>query len=376
MALQSALGTALSWAKGPVPQTRAAWTRACELADILLDTEVQLQGHYGLWLYHLRCGQYSESLTHATQMMNLSRSAADFEGLAAGQRIAGVSRHFLGEHTEARSLIEASLKWYEGGYPTQAFRFGLDQHVAGLAFLSRILWVQGYSSDAMETASDALDGARALDHACTLCCALAEGWCMVHALNGESEPVAQGAMSLISAASKHGLGFWRIYGEVFEAWSTAKRGASESSCDRITLLMASLNRIDFDPGYSTLLADLLLTSNAARNRINTASIDTSFLMRTSHESHWAASEFIRVQTHLLPGTKSFFEKELTAALSLARRQGAHAWELKIAVDLAETLLEDRRPQEARHVLDAAMSSFPDGRRSHTWNSASALQTKC
>jgi hypothetical protein len=196
---------------------------------------------------------------------------------------------------------------------------------------------------------------------------------MVHALNGESEPVAQGAISLISAASKHGLGFWRIYGEIFEAWSAAKRSASENSCDRITVLMASLSRINFDPGYSTLLADLLLTSDATRNRIDTAAIDASFLMRTSHEGHWAAPEFIRVQTHLLSGTKSSSERKLTAALSLARRQGAHAWELKIAVDLAETLLEGRRRQEARQVLDAAMSSFPDGRRSHTWNSAVALQ---
>jgi hypothetical protein len=144
-------------------------------------------------------------------MMDLSRSAGDFEGLAAGQRIAGVSRHFLGEHAEARSLIEASLKWYEAGHPTQAFRFGLDQHVAGLAFLSRILWVQGYSSDAMETASVALDEARALDHACTLCCAFAEGWCMVHALNGESEPVAQGAADKRSVEARPRLleNIWR-----------------------------------------------------------------------------------------------------------------------------------------------------------------------
>jgi hypothetical protein len=140
--------------------------------------------------------------------------------------------------------------------------------------------------------------------------------------------------------------------------------------------MASLGRIDFDPGYSTLLTDMLLTSGATRNQIDADAINVSFLMQTSHEGHWAAPEFIRVQAHLLSGTKSSTEKELTAALSLARRQGAHTWELKIAVDLAETLLEDQRRQEARHILDAAMSSFPDGRRSHTWNWASALQAQC
>src|ERR1700730_2047842 len=84
-------------------------------------------------------------------------------------------------------------------------------------------------------------------------------------------------------------------------------------------LMASLSRINFDPGYSTLVADLLLTSDTTRNRTDTAAIDASFLMRKSHEGHWAAPEFIRVQTHLLSGTKSSSEKELTAALSLARQ---------------------------------------------------------
>ena len=104
MALQAALGTALSWAKGPVPQTRAAWTRACELADVLLDKEVQLQAHYGLWLYHLRCGQYSESLAHATEMMNLSRSAGDFEGLAANHLPERLSLKKF--HRDERSAID------------------------------------------------------------------------------------------------------------------------------------------------------------------------------------------------------------------------------------------------------------------------------
>ena len=98
-----------------------------------------------------------------------------------------MSRHFLGHHAEARLLIETALRWYERDRTAQAFRFGLDQHVAGLAFLARILWVQGFSGDAMKTASAAVEKARALDHACTLCCALAEGWCMVHALTKRQE---------------------------------------------------------------------------------------------------------------------------------------------------------------------------------------------
>ena len=374
MALQAALGSALSWAKGPVPQTFAAWTRACELADVLADLEVQLQAHYGLWLYHLRRGQYSRSLEHATRMMDLARTAGDLEGLAAGMRIAGVSRHFVGEHAAARALIEDALAWYESGNTKQAFRFGLDQRVAGLAFLSRILWVQGYSSEARKTASAALDEARALDHACSLCCALAEGWCMVHALDGDAETVAQGAEALVRTASAHGLGFWRAYGEIFMSWSVARRSRIPVTGEQISLLLQALDKINFDAGYSTLLADLLLTADPARNRAVAAAVDTGFLTSVNDDDHWASPEFARVGAQLSIADLSC-ARSLETALQVARRQGARAWELKIAIDLSEALLKEQRGLEAVRVLETALSSLPVDHSSKGWREATSLHDR-
>jgi predicted ATPase len=56
MALQASLGTALTWAKGPVDETRTAWARALDLADRIADSETQLQARYGLWLYARAAG--------------------------------------------------------------------------------------------------------------------------------------------------------------------------------------------------------------------------------------------------------------------------------------------------------------------------------
>ena len=290
MALQASLGTSLIWAKGPVAETRTAWTRALDLAHRIADTETQLQAHYGLWLYTLRCGRYAESLTHATQMMDLARDIEDHEALAAGQRIAGVSRHFLGHHAEGRHLIETALQWYEHDRTAQAFRFGLDQHVAGLAFLARILWVQGFSGDAMEIASAAVEEARALDHACTLCCALAEGWCMVHAFNGDDEVVGQAAATLIVTASKHGLGFWKAYGDIFALWVAARQSMEAVPSDRLDTVIAVVNDIHFDAGYSTLLADILLACRqAGRDVPSLSTLAAEFVTKAKEDTHWAAA---------------------------------------------------------------------------------------
>ena len=230
MALQASLGTSLTWAKRPVKETGTAWARALDLARRISDLETQLQAHYGLWLYDLRCGRYVELLGHATQMIELAEIAGDQKAIAAGQRIAGVSHHFLGRHAEARVLIETALRWYEQSPTAQAFRFGLDQQVAGLAFLSRILWVQGFSGDAIQAASDAVERARALDHACTLCCAMAEGWCMVHALNGDDEAVEKVVAALLHTASKQG---WQAYGDVFGLWVAARKNADAIASDHL-----------------------------------------------------------------------------------------------------------------------------------------------
>ena len=374
MALQASLGTSLTWAKGPVEETGTAWTRALDLARGVSDLETQLQAHYGLWLFNLRGGRYVESLRHATQLIELAQIAGDQEAIAAGQRIAGVSHHFLGRHAEARVLIETALRWYEQGRTAQAFRFGLDQQVAGLAFLSRILWVQGFSGDAIETASEAVEKACALDHACSLCCAMAEGWCMVHAFNGDEEIVARAVETLVHTASKHGLGFWKTYGDLFGLWVAARKNAEAIAFDHVDSVITAVNEIHFDGGYSTLLTDLLLAFHQVGRDVPTlAALANEMMAKAEEDAHWAVPEFRRVGVIVASARDSVSQKQLAEALALAHRQGACAWELKIAVDLAGALLEDNRRSEATSVLGPVLASFPDGRQSTHWRIAQAIE---
>jgi predicted ATPase/DNA-binding winged helix-turn-helix (wHTH) protein len=371
MALQASLGTSLTWAKGPVPETRTAWARALDLALQLSDSEIQLQAHYGLWLNDLRSGQYAESLTHATEMTVLAQHAEDQEALAAGQRIEGVSRHFLGQHSEGRLLIQSALHWYDQERPPQAFRFGLDQRVAGLAFLARILWIQGLSADAMDAATAAVKEARALDHACSLCCALAEGWCMVHALNGDDEAVERGAATLTRVASEHGLGFWKFYGDLFDLWAATRRGTEMAPPDRLDNAIAAVNEMKFDAGYSTLLAHLLLASRRTGRDSSVLTMLAAELAAKA-DKHWASPEFLRVGAQLASFEGTTTQAQLAKALSIAQAQGARAWELNIAIDLAEALIKDERPREAKAVLDPVLSAFPDGSQSRHWRAAQAI----
>ena len=252
-------------------------------------------------------------------------------------------------------MIETSLAWYDRGPCSQPFRFGLDQRVSGLAFLARVLWVQGEFTKAFEVAAASIAGARALDHACTMCCALAEGWCTVNALAEDQDAVESGSLMLIKTGAKYGLGFWTAYGEIFHTWAEAT-GAKQPD-DALQRLISLHKDIDLDPGYSSLVGDLLVRASGAAAL---AQIDIGFLRGRSGEVNWATPEFTRIRAGLpalLGGLAG--EHSLNRALALAKGSGAHAWEVKIAIDLARLLINEARVDQAREILGSALSTLPD-----------------
>ena len=368
MVLRAALGTSLTWVRGPVAETRAAWSRALDLAQELGDTEIQLQARYGLWLFSLRRGHYSEALRYATEMMTLATEAKDDQAVATAQRIAGVSRHSLGNHAEGRALIERALIWFEQNRPQQTFRFGLDQHAAGLAYLARILWVQGYTNDAVKIANLAVERALALDHASTLCCALAEGLCMVSALNQDLKTLEKATQDLTRTASRHGLQFWKGYGEIFELWAMMQHKEKPAS-GPITSVIRLLDEMQFALWYTPFVADVLRSCPSPVASFRPPS--------DCEDGHWAMPEFLRIEAefdleHNAGQFESTVEHRLESALALAHERGARSWELKVAADLARLLISDNRRDKAQILLRGTISSFPSGNESKGLRTANAI----
>jgi predicted ATPase/DNA-binding winged helix-turn-helix (wHTH) protein len=372
MVLRAALGTSLTWARGPVAETRASWSRALNLARERGDPRIELQAQYGLWLFNLRTGHYSDAQCFATEMMKRATELKDGEAFATAQRIAGVSRHLRGDHAEGRILIERALIWFEQNPPQSTFRFGLDQHVAGLAFLARIRWVQGDTTDAVRAAHLAVERALALDHASTLCCALAEGLCMVSALNQDLEALETATQVLTRTAAHHGLQFWQAYGNIFELWAMMQH-TEKPAWGQLASVIRRLDGMQFDLWYSPFVADVLRSCASPGG-----SMWNSFRSPVACEdSHWAMPEFLRIEAdfdreHNAGRLESPVEQRLERALALAHESGARSWELKVAVTLARLLINDHRLDKARILLRGTISSWPTGNASNALRTATAI----
>ncbi len=358
MALQAALGTALSWAVGPTLEAENAWERALYLARIHGAGEIQLQARYGLWLVCLRSGRFLASLEHAREMLRCALEACDAEAAAVAERIAGVSHHFSGDHELACDLIQRSLRWFDVNNPPQMFRFGLDQRVAGQSFLARTFWVLGRIEEAKDVAARAVSEAARLDHANTLCCALAEGQCTVFGLEGDIEAVQRTVAALRHAARQHGLGFWDTYADVFQAWVTMESGRPVPAAE-LASLIETVIKAGFHPKYSTLFSDLLLAAN--RNAWDTMPLFpiTDTLMRAGNlEPCWADPEFRRA-AFLLADPSVAQHIDLWTELENARKQKAWSWALKICISLASREPQDGLIRQADQVLAELLESVPD-----------------
>ena len=374
MALRAALGTSLTWARGPIPETQIAWSRALTLAHTLGDIEIELQAHYGLWLYGVRTGDHDEALREANAMLDAATLADDVEAVAVARRIVGLSLHVSGDQAAAREQVEASLRWHESHPSHAAFRFGLGQHAAGLAYLARILWLQGDAGQAVSTAELAVDHATALDHACTLCCVLAEGMCMVSMLNRDIPKVEASARTLIETAARHGLQFWKTYGELFEFWALARAEPTRVTVSRTVALLATLERTCFGFHYTPMLMDLVDDERLARpsRDVLRAAADRA---GQAPQRHWATPEFMRLAAPTKNGMQTdaiMTEGHLWNALEHAKACGMPAWELRIALDLARRLADETRKSEARILLEDILLRIPDGHSSADWRDSRAL----
>lgn len=355
MHLCAAAGKASTWARGPTSETHLAWQTALTLAEKLDDKEIRLQAHYGLWLYCLRTGDLDKAREHAQSMCELAREINDAQAHAAGLRILGVSLHFSGQHSEGRQYLLQSLAWYEQENMSHPFRFGLDQETAGMAFLSRLLWVQGEYKAAKKMALRGVKKAARLQHACSLCCALAEGACMTAALDRHPRWVIRAANWLVHLAEKHDLYFWKTYGELFLVWAQQFSDTDVSQ----TTLFSSLRAMGLDWQYSPLLSE----------------IDASLAQQIAsrEQENWCAPELMRLCATQLPPQKQ--RLLLTQALDKARQQQAHGWALRIAYSLATAQAAAGENGAAKQVLLEALQGVDVSDRTTDVRSALALYAR-
>ena len=367
MQLHAALGWVQMYATARLESSTAAWRTALQLAEQLGDTDYQLRALWALWADRTNHAEFREALALASHFRGLSARAGNVADQLVGDRMTGASLHFLGDQAAARECIERMLARYTTPISrSHAVRFQFDQRITARYTLARVLWLQGFADQAVREVTDNIEHAVALNHALSLCNALAQAACPIALLVGDFAMAERYTAMLRSYTTKNSLDVWRAYADCFDGERLIRSGDLDTGLSLLRPAVNDLWRVGFVQYHTAFVMALALGLVRAGQAAGARGMIDEALERCDRTGEsWALAELHRARGKTLLSEETSSAKQAAEAaflqsLSIAREQKVLSWELRSAVSLAKLWRDQRRPREARDLLTSIYPRFMEG----------------
>jgi predicted ATPase len=304
----------------------------------------------------------------AREFHEVAMTQVNRDDVLIGERIVGVSKHFLGDQTGARRDLEHMLANFVAPASKSHYvvRFGFDQRISARIMLARILWLQGYPEQARRAAQATIEEAQATDHASSLCYALADAACLIALWTGDLEAADRYIALLVDYSTRLALPAWQPVGQLYQAVLLIRRGEISSGLPKLRAGFQTDGRPLYAWTYALFQGELAQgLARAGLVDAALASAEQAVDRCERNEEHWLIAELLRLRGELVlqqdaPGAAVIADECFRQALDWARDQGALSWELRIATSRARLMRHLGRPEDARSQLQPVYNRFTEG----------------
>lgn len=318
-----------------------------------------------------RCLQLSQEL------LTLAERSQDQQQLMLAHYLTGAAWRLVGDLARARAHLEQALVVYDRrGHNPSDLVLGIHAGVASLAYLSFLLWLQGYPDQGRQMLQRALAAAENGGHLTTLDFARVMVG-MAHSLLGrDSEMTWRQVESLWPLTmTTSSLTAWI---DNLAGWALVEKGEQQSGLQQILKGIATAEAVGGNIGYAMQRMYLARSyAQAGQRDAGLAAVDAALAWMDTNNVRLMEAEACRLKGELLliepdspvDGARSSrqaaAETLFRQAIGLARRQGARWWELRAAASLCRLLGEacagrDAPVAEARQMLAEIYDSFDEG----------------
>jgi predicted ATPase len=315
-------------------------------------------------MFHLRIGEFKTALHYARRCSAVTATIEDPAATALCHFILGNALHFTGDLGGAGIELEATLKSGPPSRRRAASYLGFQGEDLAGGILARNLWLRGHPGQAAARARQAIREAEEMDHSLTLCIALLGG-IAVSLWSGDLPNAEQQIERLISRAKSHSLSPYVLVGQGFGGEVAIRRGDAKSGVDILRRCLEKLHATTykvFTTALDIALAQGLLELGQFDEGL--ARIDKAIEQVETNGDFCYMPELLRIRANLLLSmphpTADEAENCFTQSLALSRRQGARAWELRAATDLAACLAGQDRSAEGHALLKPVFEQFTEG----------------
>ena len=352
--LQLALGPLLtgtvSWAS---PALERTYHRAEALCRRLGHLESRFPVLWGLWAGRVLRAEYAAARVAAADLFPLAEALQD-DGLRLEAQIAvGLTRMWTGEFGAARAALDQALALYDAEHHrSHTLSYGQDPRMLCLAHRAWLNAWLGFPNQARRDGEDALIQAQRVDHPHSRVFALVYQAILGLYLNDLSL-LRVGAMQVIDRANAHGFGQWLIFAHFFEGWAWTHDGQVEAGMTRMQNSLAE-HRATCARWGESLFLTLLADAHGCAGQIDSALalVDEALAIARKTGEGFYLAEAYRLKGELLWRGSSPQPEAAEAcwqqALTIARNQGARAWEWRAVSRLTEAWRERERGLTGLH----------------------------
>lgn len=380
MQLKAWLGGATMFTQGLMSQAMDAMKRALEIANQRGDVEYRFRCLRLMGVHQLFCGENDEGMQTIQQLAAVAAAEMP-SAVPEAEAALGFAEFFTGQFQSVQPRLERrrelDLKDIDNAQRARHHVRYLSDRIVNVGnVLSHVLWLTGSPDAALRMTNETVAHGERTEHHLSLGNALS--WAApVFYWTGRHEACARCVAQLDELAARHGFAVRRPIAMFYGAALACTRpDVSSAEIDALTEAVTefratgNLARLPF---YLGVLADF----SARLGRIGEAevTIQAALDRAAAKNEQWCMPELLRIRASILAagGQADAAASQLLAAMSLARKMGALAWQLRAANDLARLLRNRSKVDEARRILLPVIAAFTEGHDTRDLVEAARLQ---
>ncbi|CAH0340895.1 winged helix-turn-helix domain-containing protein [Rhizobium sp. CECT 9324] len=359
-------GATRLFTRGPVPEVKEAFTMALDVASKLGDTDLCIECLRGLSQYELWAGDSRASLSYAEQVRNIAAGIGE-EHLARkvdGQT--GSALHYLGDLTAARKQLEGFIASVTAvSSSLELSRFDFDHQSEARGSLAMVLWLQGYSDQALTMARHQLKEAESHHYPVPHCAAILITSVCIAIYVGNFAEAEEMLDFADQFAAEHGLMLW-------SAISICMRAKLHIDMNRpvnlevYRLALDELRQSGLGMRYPPFLGNyghVLSLRGDVDGAL--ACINEAITLYSGSGQDWGLPEMLMMKGNFIRtgGRANCFDQAAACyreAIDLARQHGALTWELRSAMQYVTLWREAGGNQKAEEMLSSVYMKFEEG----------------
>lgn len=367
MQLSCALGWSLMYGVGRAREAGPAWTTTLELAEELDDTVYRLRALWSSCIDQFNNGDLRTALDFARRFAGLAEQTGDVVDLTMADRLLATALHYSGDQRQARHHIDRALLQLAAlAEQPQIVRVRFDMRISTHYFQARILWLQGFTEQALRVVAYNIEEGNVTGQALSFCSVLGQAACPIAFWAGDLDAAERCGKMLLDHTEQHPIRLWQIWARCFNGLVTARRGEIDAGLRDLRDGLDQAGEARLLPRFLLLLGEFAVClGQAGEIALGLETVDEALARCEARGEGWYIPELLRIRGELilLRGGQGAFgaaEQHFRRALDWAHGQAALSWELRAATNLARLWRDRGDSTEARDLLGSVYARFSEG----------------